>query len=273
MNRLLARAVLTAAVVAMAYPAAAFDEKTALATSQAAIGGAVGDIRFTDTAGREVGLVALQGRPLVVNFVYSSCAHSCGVLTQALADTLDNARDALGADSFNVLTVGFDWANDTPGRMRDFARAQGVAGIANWRFVSGDGGAIASLSERLGFVYRPSPKGFDHLDQVTLIDAAGRIHTQVYGEHFDKPALIEPLKELVLGTPAPYRSLDDLIKKVRLFCTLYDPAMDRYRFDYSLFIQLFAGASIILAVAVIVVRELWRNRRRRSRPGRVRSAL
>jgi len=97
---------------------------------------------------------------------------------------------------------------------------------------------------------------------VTLIDAQGRVHTQVYGATFEKPTLMEPLKELVLGTPAPYRSLEDLIKKVRLFCTLYDPAADRYRFDYSLFIQISAGIIVIGTVIVLLARELWWNRRR-----------
>ena len=54
------------------------------------------------------------------------------------------------------------------------------------------------------------------------------------------------------------------MKKVRLFCTIYDPAADRYRFDYSIFIQLIVGTVIILFMIVFIVRNLVRLRRRRS---------
>jgi len=68
---------------------------------------------------------------------------------------------------------------------------------------------------------------------------------------------------MVFGTPAPLASISDLIKKVRLFCTIYDPAADRYRFDYSIFIQLIVGTLIVGGMGVFVVREWWRIFRRR----------
>ena len=101
-----------------------------------------------------------------------------------------------------------------------------------------------------------SAKGFDHLSQVTIIDAAGVVHGQVYGEAFATPHLVEPLKELVLGTAAPFSSLEDLIKRVRLYCTIYDPAADRYRFDYSLFMQIAIGA-VNVGVLLVVVARGW----------------
>ena len=78
----------------------------------------------------------------------------------------------------------------------------------------------------------------------------------------DAIALVEPLKNLVFGTANPFSSIDDLIKKVRLFCTIYDPATERYRFDYSIFIQLFVGAFMVLGMAVFVIRGWWRIYRR-----------
>jgi protein SCO1/2 len=242
-----------------------FDEGDALRYSQSAIGRTLGDLTFTDSNGTPVRLGDYRGKPLVLNFIYTRCAHSCGVMTSLLADILEDARNVLGEDSFTAITVGFETARDTPEQMRLFARQRGVHGARNWHFLSGDEETVRRLAETAGFIYFPSSKGFDHLAQVTVIDGEGRINTQVYGETFNRPLLIEPLKAMVFGTPNPYLSLEDLIKKVRLFCTLYDPAADRYRFDYSLFMQLFIGATIIGGVMVILVRELWSARRRRHR--------
>jgi protein SCO1/2 len=74
------------------------------------------------------------------------------------------AQEALGGDSFAVLTIGFDTRNDTPQRMASFARARGVS-LPNWWFLSTDSATIERLTRDLGFVFFPSPKGFDHTAQ------------------------------------------------------------------------------------------------------------
>ncbi|MBL6929017.1 MAG: SCO family protein [Rhodospirillales bacterium] len=242
---------------------AVFDDAAAISRSQAAIGRSVGDHEFRDTGSRKVRLSDFRGRPLVLNFIYTSCPSSCNVTTVMLEDAFEVARDALGRDEFAAVSIGFDTAKDTPERMRLFARQKGVEGTYGWQFLSGDAETIEALTKTLGFVFFRSPQGYDHLAQVTVIDAQGKVFRQIYGESFDIPLLVEPLRALVFGTSAPFASFENLVKKVRLFCTIYDPAADRYRFDYSLFIQLSAGILIIGGGFAWVCRELWRNRRRR----------
>jgi len=237
----------------------------ALEYSQSAIGRTLANYSFTDSHGESVNMADFLGRPLVVSFIYTSCAASCPIITQTLADAAASARDALGDDSFSVISIGFDSAADSPERMRTFANQQGVD-VSNWKFLSGDLPTMVGLAENLGFIFFPSAKGFDHLSQVTVIDGKGVVYRQIYGQNFDLPLLVEPLKELVFGTPTPFASIGDLIKKVRLFCTIYDPAADRYRFDYSIFIQLFVGTMVVGGMFIFVVREwwrIWRTRRRK----------
>lgn len=248
--------------------ASSFDRDAALAYSQAAVGRTVADAVFTDTRGRPVRLADYRGKPLVVSLIYTSCVHTCPIITNTLADAAEVARDALGRDSFNVVTIGFDVRHDTPDRMRLYAVKHGLARIPGWAFLSADAATIDRLARDLGFIYFPSSKGFDHLAQTTVLDADGKVYRQVYGESVETTHLGEPLKELVFGTTAPFSSIADLVKKVRLFCTIYDPAADRYRFDYSLFIRMGVGFLVIVGVAVFLVRELLRARRRRAGPGR-----
>jgi len=255
-------------LAALTVPAAAdtghggksVDPAQALATSQAAMGRLARDQVFLDAEGRQVRLSQFRGKPLVVNFIYTSCAHTCPVITETLTDAAADARDAVGKDAFNVITVGFEVGVDTPGRMASFARRTG-ARAANWKFLSGGPEAVGGLTRDLGFVFFPSPKGYDHLAQVTVLDGDGRVYRQIYGETFPMPLLVEPLKELAFGTAAPFASLDDLVKKVRLFCTVYDPALGRYRFDYGIFIRMGVGGMFVLLLGVFVVRQ-WRRLRR-----------
>jgi protein SCO1/2 len=236
-----------------------YDERNALAISQAAIGRVVGNHQFLNRFGVPVEFDELKGRPLVVSLIYTSCYHVCPMLTQHLANVVDIARETLGDESFDVLTIGFDTAVDVPERMMQFAMEQTIRD-EHWFFLSADRQVIDALTEELGFIYFSSPKGFDHLTQITVIDAHGRVYRQVYGQNFDTPSLVEPLKELVYNSPRDLGLVDEWIDNVRLFCTIFDPKTGRYKFDYSIFVTIFAGVFCLGAIAVFIIHS-WRDAR------------
>jgi protein SCO1/2 len=188
--------------------------------------------------------------------VYTSCYQICPMTTRFLSEVVDKARTALGDDSFAVAVVGFDVHVDTPAAMRYFASKQGIDD-KDWQLLSGNSSAVEQLASDIGFQYLPTSNGFDHLIQATVIDAEGRVYRQVYGQVFETPLLVDPLIELVLGSsPSEQPLLANLVDRIKLFCTTYDPARDGYYFDYSLFIGMLIGGSIIVFTAVIVVRGL-----------------
>jgi protein SCO1/2 len=248
------------AVIAQdSYDQGGWDQDSALAYSQAAVGGIIGDYAFTGSDGQPVSLHAFRGKPLLVSMVFTSCHHVCPTTTRRLAQAVRAAREVLGDDSFSVVTIGFDTVNDTPSAMRTFARQQSVQDM-NWAFLSATSSTIEALAEDLGFIYFASPRGFDHLTQVSVIDRDGRLYRQVYGMQFELPWLVEPLKELVLNRPqSAHQPLSGLLDRIRLFCTVYDPASDRYYFDYSLFIQMAIGLAAILAVGIFLFRGMRRR--------------
>ncbi|HMB58575.1 MAG TPA: SCO family protein [Xanthomonadales bacterium] len=240
-----------------------YDADHALAISQGAIGRQLPNLEVTDTNGQRVALGSFLGRPVLVSMIFTSCYHVCPAITRHLATAAESAREALAEDSFQVLTVGFDTANDTPEAMRVFAREQSITD-PNWAFLSADPETMQQLVDTLGFVYFPSPRGFDHINQVTLIDREGEIYRQVYGAAFDLPWLVEPLKELVYNRPQTNaHPVSSLLDRVRLFCTVYDPSTGRYRFDYSLFVQIVVGGLVLLIVGGWLTLEVVRARRRR----------
>lgn len=239
-----------------------FDAQAALQYSQDALRRKLGDHEFLDSTGRAVRLSDYEGRPVVINMVYSSCDHTCTISTRHLAKVAQIARSALGRDSFTLLTIGFDSARDNPESMRLYARAQGV-NAEHWKFLSTDEATIEALSAELGFIYYPTPRGFDHLAQVTVVDQDRIIYRQVYGEVFETPLLVEPLKELVFDARRAESPLEALGARVRLFCTTYDAAGDRYYFDYSLFVGMGVGLTVILSTLWFLIHEFRRRPRKR----------
>ena len=238
------------------------DTKTdaALGASQGAIGSTVPNLTFQSIVDGDISLAGLRGKPLLVNLIYTGCADVCPAIIESLAPAVNAAEEALGKGSFNVITVGFDTRNDTPERMRSFARAHNAGGD-NWYFVGTDKETVDRLSTAVGFEIFPSAGGFDHMAQVTILDGNGMIYDQVYGGSFAPPAIVEPLKRLILGRERSVFSLAGLGDRVKLFCTVYDPRTGRYYFSYALPISIIIGAGCLLGILVFLVKELRKSMR------------
>lgn len=235
------------------------DPQDALARSQAVIGNTVGDYTLRNADGRPVRLAAYRGKPLLISFVYTGCFQVCPATTQFLGRAVQAAQRALSPNAFDVITVGFNLPFDTPEAMREFRKRQGIE-VPNWTFLAADAATAEGLARDIGFVWVPTAAGFDHLTQVTILDGSGRVFRQVYGESFELPMLVAPLKELVTGTPAPVQSFAGFLERVRILCTVYDPRAGKYRLNYGLFIEIFAGLSMLGATAWYLAAE-WRRQR------------
>jgi protein SCO1/2 len=242
---------------------AEFSREDALAFSQAAIGKTLAGVTLLDANGQSLSLEDFRGKPLVISLIFTSCHHICPSTTQHLQQVVSKARDALDKDSFQVISVGFDTPNDSPERMVQFGKNNGVTD-PHWQFLAGDEASIDSLVSQLGFIYTPSSRGFDHLIQSSIIDADGKVYRQVYGITFDTPQLIEPLKDLVFGEPREQSALSHLGNRIRLFCTVYDPATDNYYIDISVFIGTIVGIITSLVFGRVLFKE-WRKSIRASK--------
>ncbi len=250
-----------------------FDEKEILRISQRAIGNQLGDYTLTDRSGRTVRLSDYRGKPLVISMIYTRCPFICAATTRSLT-ALKLSQDALGADSFGVLTVGFDTENDTPEAMGHFAERMDI-NLPNWDFVSADQDTIEKLSKDLGFVFFPSDEGgFSHITQTTYIDKQGKVYLQIYGDEIDNKTLLDPLKNMIYNVKptdpiysfsASESGLAGIAKSVRLFCTVYDTKTGKYTVDYSFFYGIGLGVLVSLLITWWVVIE-YRRSPKRGRP-------
>ncbi len=242
-------------VPAVARPA--FDQAAALAASRAAIGHRIGDYRLRDTTGRYLRLSALRGKPLVVSFVYTGCFRVCPTATRALDRAVRAAERDLGPDAFRVATIGFNLPFDTPEAMLDFARRQGVDD-PNWVFLSPETDTLPALLADFGFRYRATAAGFDHVLQVSIVGPGGRVYRQLYGNAVDGTQLIASLRALLQQAPEP--PAPTLLGKLRLVCSVYDPATGTYVFNLAYFVQMIVSAVVLLLGVAAVVFE-WRRGR------------
>lgn len=239
------------------------DAKEAVRISQAAIGRQVSDFTLLDREGRPVRLSRYRGKPLLVSFIYTGCFQVCPLTTRALQTAVESGREVFGTDQFNVVSIGFNQPADSPQALKAFALQHRID-QPNWDFLSPHASIVESLAREFGFNYAATPAGFDHVLQVSIVDAQGRIYRQIYGETLNAASLGEPLKQLMRNAPvAEQLRLEDLVDRVRILCTVYDPKTGKYRVKYDLLLEVIGGAGFALAMIWFFLAEWWTQRRAR----------
>ena len=237
------------------------DNQTAYTISQGAIGKPVGDHVLLDRQGRPVRLADYKGKPLLVNFIYTACFQVCPTTTKNLQKAVQNTIAVLGTDRFNIVSIGFNQPFDSPEAMKAFATQYGIH-LPNWEFLSPAPAIVDEVTGNFGFSFVATTAGFDHLNQVSFVDAEGRIVRQVYGESFTAQDIAEPLKAMVTGAPLPAQTntLVELADRLRIICSVYDPITGRYRTNYALYFEI-AGFISFMFFMLWVAWSFMRKRR------------
>ena len=240
---------------------AALDESEALRASQAVIGNTVPDHALRDRDGRPLRLSSYRGKPLLVSFIYTGCFQVCPTQTRALHDAVKGLDARFGPRQYNVVSIGFNQPFDSPTAMRAFAAEQRID-RSNWAFLSPPPASVDQLTRDFGFTYAATPAGFDHLLGVTIVDAAGRIHTQVLGNRLTAAQLGEPLRQLLVAAPLPQQlRLADVVERIRILCTVYDPETGSYRYDTKLIFMIAGGLTFFFSVGAYFLLDGLRRRR------------
>jgi protein SCO1/2 len=130
-----------------------------------------------------------DGRPVVMNFIFTTCSSICPLISQTLAAF----QQQLGAEAKGVhlVSISIDPEEDTPGRLREYASRFHPS--AQWQYYTGT--VAASLTAQRAFdVYRGDKMSHT---PVTLMRAApGKPWVRIEG--FVTPAeLVHDYRELV----------------------------------------------------------------------------
>jgi protein SCO1 len=129
-------------------------------------------VTLTDQYGQHVPLASLKGKPVLFDFIYTSCPGPCQLLTQHMKLIADKLGPALGPKVLFV-SVTVDPEHDRPSRLLDYARAFS-ANLKGWYFFTGSPAQIDELMR--GFRLersRDGDGGIDHVLGYFLVDPDG----------------------------------------------------------------------------------------------------
>src|SRR5580700_8117622 len=101
------------------------------------------NVILTDQYGQHVPLTSLKGKPLLFDFIYTSCPGECQLLTQHMKLIADNLGPALGP-KVSLVSVTVDPEHDRPSRLLNYAKAFN-ANVKGWYFLTGSPAQIDEL--------------------------------------------------------------------------------------------------------------------------------
>jgi len=232
-----------------------FDQAETLRTSRAVVGHRIGDYTLIDQDGRAVRLSDYRGKPLLVSFIYTGCFQVCPATTRALASAVAAAQRTLGTGRFKIVSIGYNQPADTPQALKSFAAQNGIH-QRDWKFLSPRGTDVDRLARDFGFSFAATTAGFEHILQLSVVDARGRIYRQIYGESYAADVLITPLEQLLNGAPVADRAgPPGIVGRLLLFCSVYDPATGEYRVSYGLVFEIAGGVTFLLFMLWFAVNE------------------
>jgi len=115
------------------------------------------DVPLVDQNGKAVSLATLKGKPVLVDFIYTSCPGPCLMITAKMENVALRLGSELGR-KVRLVSISVDPEHDGPKQMLDYAQKQG-ADQNGWLFLTGSPGnidralaAFKKVGERLGLI-------------------------------------------------------------------------------------------------------------------------
>jgi len=92
-------------------------------------------VTLVDQHGRDVTLASLKGRPVLIDFIYTTCPGPCPLMTSRMAGVAKLLGPKLGSQ-VTFVSISIDPEHDRPLELEKYARAHGTD-EAGWLFLTG----------------------------------------------------------------------------------------------------------------------------------------
>jgi protein SCO1/2 len=152
------------------------------------------DTKLVDQNGNKVALTSLKGKPMVVDFIYTSCPGPCLMETAKLANVALRLGSDLGS-KVTIVSISVDPEHDGPKQLLDYSRQQG-ADEKGWYFLTGGPGDIDRALAGFKLSRQVEPDGsVGHLVDMMLIGSDGRLIQEYNGEVVKAQDIVNDVKK------------------------------------------------------------------------------
>lgn len=160
--------------------------------------GRLPDISLIDQAGKPIVLSSLKGRPLLIDFIYTSCPGPCRTITQSMERVAQKLGPELG-QQVTFLSISIDPEHEGPPQLLNYSRTLD-ANRAGWLFLSGSPDQIDATLAAFSLRRERTPSGeIEHLEEVILVGADGREFKVYKGDVLHADSVLADLEQASHG--------------------------------------------------------------------------
>lgn len=155
----------------------------------------VPDFTLVDQDGRAFHFSSLQGKVVLVTFVYASCPDVCPLLTAKFAG-IQRKLESQGLNDYFLLSITTDPEADTPEVLKSYGQ-RFKADFRSWAFLTGDKKDLAEVWRSFGVYVKKGGKGLiGHTGLTSLIDRQGVRRIDYYGDSWREKEVLEDIADL-----------------------------------------------------------------------------
>ena len=152
------------------------------------------DTKLVDQNGKQVSLASLKGKPMVVDFIYTSCPGPCMMETVKLANVALRLGSDLGS-KVTIVSISVDPEHDGPKQLLDYSRQQG-ADEKGWYFLTGSPRDVDRALAGFKISREIGPDGsVGHLVDMMLIRPDGRLVNEYNGEVVKAESIVDDVRK------------------------------------------------------------------------------
>jgi protein SCO1 len=221
------------------------------------------DTSFVNDQGQNIDLKQLfRGRPVVLAMGYYECPMLCGVVLNALVETLQQLPSLLPARDYDFVFISVDPAESSDlaaAKKRTYLKRYGSAKDGTgWTFLTGTGESIGRVAKEIGFHYRYDTvtRQWVHPSGLVFVTPDGSVSSYLLGVTYPARSFGTALQQAAEKKPG------SPVEQILLLCFSYNPASGT------------VGAIVIAALRIGSVMSLiglalliWFSTRRKSKRG------
>jgi len=137
-------------------------------------------------------LSSLKGKVLVMVMIYTTCQAACPRLVADMRD-IESKIPKNQLDKINFVLVSIDPINDTPERLKIFAKDNFME-ASHWTFLQGTTASVQEFANVLAVKYKKiSPMDFSHSNIISVFNPAGVLVHQQEGLGVNNKETVETI--------------------------------------------------------------------------------
>ncbi|MGH7808124.1 MAG: SCO family protein [Thermodesulfobacteriota bacterium] len=164
------------------------------------------EITLTNQDGKEFTFSQVEGKVLVVSYIYTNCPDICHTIGAKL-NAFKNTLKAKGVqDKVCFVSISLDPKRDTPQVLKQHASMMNLD-LTNWVLLTGDENTVRSTIRVAGMEAIKGPLEYSkdgeasyeiaHQNRISLVDEKGRIRKHYKGTDFDMGELLGDIESLL----------------------------------------------------------------------------